>query len=245
MKPPPRKIERDRRLRSRACAYCGTKPSGSVDHIPPQCFFPAPRPTDLITVPCCQACNGAFSRDDLYAHITIAGRQDVGVQSRFSGPVSNALNSLEKPSNQKLRSMLAKTFVQRDARLPSGVVLPDQPIMLVDAPRLRGWLQRIVRGLYYHEVNERVPEDFEVTVGFGEDHPEVVQNFVGWFRDRSLRTSGRAVFEYKWMPIPDRPEASIWCMEFYRVLTVVGFIHPRLTAEERASSQLRRQARAL
>jgi hypothetical protein len=46
------------------CYLCGSTDSITNDHIPPKGFFPEPRPSNLITVPCCQKCNNAFSKDD-------------------------------------------------------------------------------------------------------------------------------------------------------------------------------------
>jgi hypothetical protein len=46
------------------CYLCGSTNSITDDHVPPKGFFPEPRPSNLITVPCCVQCNNAFSKDD-------------------------------------------------------------------------------------------------------------------------------------------------------------------------------------
>lgn len=46
------------------CYLCGSPNPTTKDHIPPKGFFPEPRPTNLITVPCCESCNNGFSLDD-------------------------------------------------------------------------------------------------------------------------------------------------------------------------------------
>jgi hypothetical protein len=46
------------------CYLCGDTHSITNDHVPPKGFFPEPRPSNLITVPCCARCNHAFSKDD-------------------------------------------------------------------------------------------------------------------------------------------------------------------------------------
>jgi hypothetical protein len=46
------------------CYLCGDTHSITNDHVPPKGFFPEPRPSDLITVPCCARCNNSFSKDD-------------------------------------------------------------------------------------------------------------------------------------------------------------------------------------
>lgn len=46
------------------CCYCGIKRATTKDHVPPKAIFTKPRPSDLITVPCCFECNNAASVSD-------------------------------------------------------------------------------------------------------------------------------------------------------------------------------------
>jgi len=48
------------------CAYCGVESSNEKDHIPPKSLFPKPRPSNLITIPCCSKCHRPTSKDDEY-----------------------------------------------------------------------------------------------------------------------------------------------------------------------------------
>ena len=45
------------------CAYCG-EPATTYDHVPPQCLYTRPLPSNLVTVPACAACNNGASKDD-------------------------------------------------------------------------------------------------------------------------------------------------------------------------------------
>jgi hypothetical protein len=45
---------------SRLCVYCHG-PANTQDHAPPRCLFRKPRPSNLITLPACRACNSGFS----------------------------------------------------------------------------------------------------------------------------------------------------------------------------------------
>ena len=54
----------------KSCIYCGNTEDLTKDHIPPKTLFPKPRPSNLITVPCCKNCNGSFSLEkDLFPHL--------------------------------------------------------------------------------------------------------------------------------------------------------------------------------
>ncbi len=46
------------------CYLCGTDQEITADHIPPENLFPPPKPSNLITVPCCAKCNESYSLDD-------------------------------------------------------------------------------------------------------------------------------------------------------------------------------------
>ena len=57
-------------MTEKECYLCGKKasetPQGTLtrDHLPPKNLFLEPRPSNLITVPCCFACNNGFHDDD-------------------------------------------------------------------------------------------------------------------------------------------------------------------------------------
>lgn len=59
------------------CTYCGKPEPNTVDHIPPICLFPLPRPSNLVTVPCCLDCNKDTSKDDEYFRMMLVMRRDV------------------------------------------------------------------------------------------------------------------------------------------------------------------------
>ena len=48
------------------CVYCGSEENITREHIPPKALFPPPKPSNLITVPACNTCNGKKSIDDEY-----------------------------------------------------------------------------------------------------------------------------------------------------------------------------------
>ena len=66
-------------MREQECYLCGKKasatPEGDLtrDHLPPKNLFPQPRPDNLITVPCCYACNNQAHKDDEYLRLGVSG----------------------------------------------------------------------------------------------------------------------------------------------------------------------------
>ena len=61
------------------CVYCGSTDDPTRDHVPPRAVFPKPRPTNLVTVPACRACNSSAAADDEYfaAVLRLAARAPV------------------------------------------------------------------------------------------------------------------------------------------------------------------------
>ena len=46
------------------CYLCRATENLTRDHVPPENLFPKPKPSNLITVPCCKTCNEGFSKLD-------------------------------------------------------------------------------------------------------------------------------------------------------------------------------------
>src|SRR2546426_1001654 len=104
---------------SEVCAYCGTAPATTRDHIPPKGTFPPPRPNDLITVPSCASCNqGASDRDERFrAYLSLHVGLDTPSTSRLWEP---ALRGIRR--NRKLHRQLLDELERVSLTTPSGVI---------------------------------------------------------------------------------------------------------------------------
>ena len=58
------------------CYACLLATPDTSDHVPPRSFFPPPRPSNLITVPCCFSCNNGNSKEDDYARFILTSLLD-------------------------------------------------------------------------------------------------------------------------------------------------------------------------
>ena len=67
------------RQKKQECYLCGKTPAETPervltkDHLPPQNLFLSPRPSNLITMPCCYACNNRAHKDDEYLRLAVTG----------------------------------------------------------------------------------------------------------------------------------------------------------------------------
>ena len=156
-----------KRKRKGECTYCGRIGPITSDHIPPKCLFPHPRP-DLITVPSCRHCNKGASLDDEYFRTVIALRDTVGDNPNVQSLLPLVLRSLKKPQKAAFRHSLLKSLRKLQVRTPAGLILGNRGAYDVDLVRLDNVASRIVRGLYFHESGQRLPDGFAVS-SFSED----------------------------------------------------------------------------
>lgn len=199
------------------CVYCGNKQASTVDHVPPKCFFPKPRPSNLITVPACWRCNVALEKDEEFFLATFmfseAGRT----------PAGKALWT-EKMSRVYFRGRgVGNTIRKRMKRVaittPCGIYYREGFALDIDYKRLENVVIKIVRGLYYHEYREALIKDIAVvcqwlnTPSFIEGARPHVENLP------FAKTQWPGIFEYRFGRSETAPENSLWLMQFFNFAT--------------------------
>lgn len=146
------------------CVYCFNNPGMTQDHVPPKSFFPRPRPSDLITVPCCQQCNQGAGKDEEFFLATFmfseAGATPTGEQLW-----AEKLDRMYQ-KNLGLRKTIARGLSHKQVWTPTGLYLGRHMTIKVDHPRLERVVEKIVRGLYYYEYGNPLPANTEVMTIF-------------------------------------------------------------------------------
>ena len=116
-------------------------------------------------------------------------------------------------------------------RGPSGLYYGRATTYRVDLERVRRTCNRIVRGLYYNEMGRRLPTDALT-------HSEVVrpitdpkildENFenIQAVVNRPTKAIGTDLFFYKYVIAEDEPLASLWLLNFYHEILVLGITVP-------------------
>jgi hypothetical protein len=81
------------------CVYCGQSDNQiTVDHIPPKNLFPDPKPSNLITVPCCLRCNQKAAKDDEYFRTVITMREDIAKHPEAMRVLPAVQRGLRRPT---------------------------------------------------------------------------------------------------------------------------------------------------
>jgi hypothetical protein len=216
------------------CVYCGKTRRLSDDHIPPKGLWNKPRPSDLITVPSCSFCNSGASRDDEYFKSMMIFKDKAGSHAEAVAVRPSVFRGLEMPKKIGFARSLIKGIRPIRVQTPAGLHLGRRFVFDVDLSRLDRVVDRITRGLYWHHLRSRIPEEFEVAV-FSEDGmralgaPEIEwiqKDIVTPVLNSPLHSIGRGVMRYWYASASDKPDSSVWIYEFYDDVKFVALVVP-------------------
>jgi hypothetical protein len=105
-------------------------------------------------------------------------------------------------------------------RTPAGIYLPVQSWTMVNMDRIERVLGRVVRGIYWHRTNERLPRDLRVVAKAKNDLTEdelkwlVSLEPANW--DRGHVGRGEIIFRYqatRYAPFGEH--GTMWMLSFY------------------------------
>ena len=217
-----------RRTLDEKCVYCGKQGELTDDHIPPKNLFPEPRPSNLITVPSCSDCNVGASKDDEYFRLVLSMRHDTGDHPSVHGVQPSVIRSLAREKAVGLRTAVFDSISLRNVHTKSGIYLGQEYFSDVDLSRLDRVAVRIVRGLFFHEFNVRLPVDRGVIAysvdGF-KDPSAVEKNkrMIEEVTRQKPRVIGDKVFAYWFQSFSEDPNFTVWVLLFYERVAFICF----------------------
>jgi hypothetical protein len=125
------------------CYLCGISGKMTREHIPAKGLFEKPRPSNLVTVPCCFKCNNQYSKDDEYFRLAVSAAINVNGKGR-----SIWENAVPRTIQRKIISGLVadfnKTLRPISIKMESGNINGIHYTM--DEKILRSVLMRITKG---------------------------------------------------------------------------------------------------
>ena len=143
------------------CTYCGETAEMTNDHVIPKTLFPEPYPPNLIIVPPCEACNnvkksGGDTTFRDYLALDLFGNQSTSGQAAFPKVLR---------ANERGQSDMARTAALNSEMKPlftsAGIYLGDFPTAKLEEGAIEDILATMVRGLYFYQQRERLPEDYK------------------------------------------------------------------------------------
>jgi hypothetical protein len=208
------------------CIYCGQQKELTVDHIPPKCLFPKPRPNNLITVPSCSSCNSGESKDDEYFRMMLTFSIEASQHPEIKNLIPTILRSLNKPEKFGFSQAFYKTLSDVELQTKSGLYLGKTAKYQADEKRLNRVVNRILKGLFYHEIGSRLPDKYEVCTY---SHwifrdmlyipPDIIDNLqktLAMLDPIKPKIIGNDIFSYKYcLPCNADQNNSIWLFTFF------------------------------
>jgi hypothetical protein len=195
------------------CYLCGSTAQLTRDHVPPKGFFPTPLPSNLITVPCCQACNASYQLDDeaVRAFFSIAvGRSAAGDWIWEQKVVGSTV-----ARSPRFREELLSRIGSPDVSTP----LDAQNLCPVNLPteRIERFITRLTKGLIHHYFPDYdySTSTFQVKhIPPTEESARTVHEIMAGRPGTSYDERGNGVIRYQY-GISDTGLSGIWFFMFY------------------------------
>ena len=195
---------------SEICISCGIRPNESSDHTPSKGLFPKPAPSNLITVPSCDQCNKAFSKDEEYFRAVLVYSQHGQVAPQ--GTWAKVERGLDREESKLFDLFLDSLSVAEDN-------YPEVELN-VDNARVDRVLVKTLQGLYFSHFGFRLAEGdwSSPRVGSVSSISSLVQL---WFANTSFVEIGPPVFAYRFVEVNDPIFSTVWQMVFYQSLSCI------------------------
>ncbi len=193
------------------CVYCGNNPGTTSDHVPPKSLFPLPRPLNMVTVPSCEECQARFKKDEdvFMAWITFGPAGE--------SPAGRLLWEQKLKRTYKkdggVKKVIARSFRQVSLETPGGIYAGKRLAISIDPERKNNVLKKIVRGLFWVEYKERLPENVPIEIYGIHGKDKLVHELIAVTYEAT--TAWEGIFEYRHGRAPERSE-SYWIMSFFR-----------------------------
>ena len=214
--------------KKKLCVYCRSPKDLTRDHIPPRSFFPAPRPTDLITVPCCRECHEEFTENDAYLRNYLIFSPQCRGHAAARQLHESGLRSLQDPNTGEFSNPFLNIANQyRPNSLVSTIASGHGATVAPDDERIEDVIERIVVGLFWIENDKYLPPEYTVDVVGSYD-----SNYRNWPAQEATRrlqseeepvNIGQGVFQYWWSwaenAPPEETHRSDWMLQFYEGTT--------------------------
>lgn len=198
------------------CCYCGTRKATTKDHIPPKSIFNKPRPSDLITVPCCFECNNTASKYDekfktyLGMHV---GRQGGEAERLFKESVLPTAKH-----NNKLRNTIFETMYPVYTATKSGIITGKGMAVPWDSDAHDFTIERIVRGLFYHHYKKVIGNNASVETYWFKQIPNGFENMLYG------KSIANGKFAYLYNKLDETDFDSAWMFNFYNGHFAAGMV---------------------
>lgn len=207
------------------CIYCGAVGELTRDHVPPKNIFPSPRPENIITVPSCYKCNSDASKDDEYFRNMLTLRYDIFEHPEANKNWQKVLRSIKRSESKQLRKAILRNMKPIDLITPSGIFVGKSGIYYVEIGRLLNTVNRIIKGIFFHEFGHSIPSNYSVRsfmlelIRFDDD----VINLITIAKGGNTQAIGNEIFQYWIRKTDEDSNSTVSLLLFFNRVSFYGF----------------------
>ena len=215
------------------CYLCGLPLTAltSNDHVPPKQLYTAEirkaHSPNLLTIPVHMACNRAYQHDEDYFVNTLAPF----AAGSYAG--NSFLQDVGLKYTEGEKQGLVGKVLREFEHQPSGIALPDHLVAKrFDGTRLHRVAWKIIRGLYFHQYKEVLPEDTPNSLKIVPPDQVPPKEFFLGLSDHPIHGQYPGVFDYKFAKFPEAGNLNYWAMLLWdRVILIMAFHDPTCACE--------------
>ena len=186
------------------------------DHVFPDGLFPPPKPTNLLTLPCCETCQKRFQLDEEYFRNRLASSGQVFLTSEGQSLWKRVLVSVRK--TRAMHQEILQNLASIEFKSPGGLYLGKGSGLRIDKKRFDNVLKKIVCGLHYHHSGEIASGGHDVSVYFDPKEP-LKDNFKYIHLGQNLGN----VVSYRGAIATDS-NSSLWWLLFFKSHLAIGVV---------------------
>lgn len=199
----------------KVCYACLNAPGVTRDHVPAKCFFPTPKPLDLITVACCEECNNGNSSDDAYVWFVLAGLygESEVAEQLFEQKLPNFVRC-----NPRVVEEISATM--RDSKIVIDGVPEEVGIFDPDPERIIPYFERVVKGLlrtHYPDYDYSKSAFHVSLLNQWDERLEKLESLRDVMRYDAV---GEGVFQYR-HTLTESRASGLWLLVFYGKILVL------------------------
>lgn len=183
-----------------------------MEHVPPQCIFRKPLPSNLIKVPSCDKHNSKKSKDDEYFRwfIATACAENKEAEKLINEKVIKGFKRRPKLLHEIWKGARKNISIYSDG----GIFIGEKPGFVIDSKRIQNSLNQMCRGLFYKHFKLKLPREYGL-----EDfihYPRIDDKLKGQICSLKLNDIGDGnIFSYRFMICGEDSNIVMWFFMFY------------------------------
>ena len=213
------------------CIFCG-KVADTREHIPAKQFFKGNSDKPLITVPSCNECNAGFQKDEDFFrqfYVSMLMERSPEAKKLMDGEVSRSITRTPALGHQMFSQMKLV-----DAYTKSGLYKGKMTMYTIsntDKLRINKVVNKIIKGLFFHEFGLVLPEDWVVKIIWITPKVEEELNLDEMAKTPKWNVIKEDTFAY-WVNYVPATFQSIWILDLFKIPVFYVLVLDRKTAKQ-------------